>query len=260
MGHRVQLLLQNDYLRVKKSRYIVIYLENLLNGAPGGNRTRIASLGSWSSTTELQMQILYLIIYYIFIFFSIIIVCMEIKEIEIEEEKPVKKYKKHPMISLGCLAFSLLLMLIATSVIYIKDFEKVYSCLYIISILLFLIAHNTLLKFKGFYFFIYPIIVIYMLISTYAFSNEMVLFQFPIIAFICNMVFVIQGISDFIKEKKLSILIFSIIIFIISGTLISIFFLDHRIVNTGFCISFILIIIYKIISFYFDYKNNIDKE
>ena len=26
------------------------------DGAPGGNRTRVASLGSWCSTIELQMQ------------------------------------------------------------------------------------------------------------------------------------------------------------------------------------------------------------
>ncbi len=41
---------------MKKGPILLVSILLFLNGAPGGNRTRVTSLGSWCSTIELQMR------------------------------------------------------------------------------------------------------------------------------------------------------------------------------------------------------------
>lgn len=164
----------------------------------------------------------------------------------IEEEKE-KEYKKYPNLSLFCLFSSLVLLLISVFLPYLKDFEKVYTYLYLVSIILLFISFNLIQDYKLILSFGSILLVIYTFISGFIYTNDMMSYQFPIIGIIFNILAIIEELISYIKTKKIYKLIFLILLLISSIAFISLFNIDHRLINTLFISSFIVVDVYYIV-------------
>lgn len=158
---------------------------------------------------------------------------MEQEEIKLEQEQPQKEPKKHTVVSIILMSAAVFVSIIALIFGLFNELEKLYTCLFACSILLMMLSLNMILKFKGFYIIFYPIILIYSLISSYAFADPDLQFQFSIIATIIYGVYFLQALYEFIKHKNILDFVVSLIVAIASIVLTSlqITFIDLKTLN-----------------------------
>lgn len=129
---------------------------------------------------------------------------MEYNQFEVQEELPQKEFKKHPLVAIILFSFSILAIIVAIVLTLLDGMEQLYTCFYAVSLLTLIIGFNSLLRFKGFCLIFYPIIVLYSIISAYAFASDKTIleFQFPIIAASVIAIYFIQTLYETIKTKN----------------------------------------------------------
>ena len=150
---------------------------------------------------------------------------MEYNQFEVQEERPQKEFKKHPVMAIVLLSVSILGILISLLFTLLNGMEQLYTCVYAVSLLTLILGFNSILRFKGFCLIFYPIIVLYSIISAYAFASDLSIleFQFPIIAASVIAIYFIQGLYETIKKKNWKIIIAPGIIFVAAVVFISLF-------------------------------------
>ena len=105
------------------------------------------------------------------------------------------------------------------------------------------------------------IIMIYALITSYAFDNTLLQFQFPIIGILVGAIYFIQYLYEFIKAKDFKKLIFPAIIFI--GTVVATSIqtvLDLKYVCIIISSLLVLTTVYELIFTAIDFKKSTQKE
>ena len=150
---------------------------------------------------------------------------MEYNQFEVQEELPQKEFKKHPILSIVLLSISILGVLVSLVFTLLNGMEQLYTCIYAVSLLTLILGFNSILRFKGFCLIFYPMIVLYSIISAYAFYSDLSIleFQFPIIATAVIGIYFIQGLYESIKKKNWKIIIIPAIILVAAIVLISLF-------------------------------------
>lgn len=148
---------------------------------------------------------------------------MEYNQFEVQEELPQKEFKKHPLVAIILFSFSILGILVAIVLTLLTGMEQLYTCFYAVSLLTLIIGFNSLLRFKGFCLIFYPIIVLYAIISAYAFASDKSIleFQFPIIAASVIAIYFIQALYETIKTKNAKKIILPSIMLVPAIVLIS---------------------------------------
>ena len=119
------------------------------------------------------------------------------------------------------------------------------------------------MKFKGFCLIFYPIIVIYSIISAYAFASDKTIleFQFPIIAACIIAIYFAQALYETIRKKNGKIIILPSIMLVATVVLISLFgILETKLLGTIISALLIPVIAYELIILIVDFKNNKYKE
>ena len=148
---------------------------------------------------------------------------MEYNQFEVQEELPQKEFKKHPLVAIILFSFSILSIIVAIVLTLLNGMEQLYTCFYAVSLLTLIIGFNSLLRFKGFCLIFYPIIVLYSIISAYAFASDKSIleFQFPIIAASVIAIYFIQALFETIKTKNVKKIILPSIMLVPAIVLIS---------------------------------------
>lgn len=148
---------------------------------------------------------------------------MEYNQFEVQEELPQKEFKKHPLVAIILFSFSILAIIVAIVLTLLNGMEQLYTCFYAVSLLTLIIGFNSLLRFKGFCLIFYPIIVLYSIISAYAFASDKSIleFQFPIIAASVIAIYFIQALYETIKTKNVKKIILPSIMLVPAIVLIS---------------------------------------
>ena len=148
---------------------------------------------------------------------------MEYNQFEVQEELPQKEFKKHPLVAIILFSFSILAIIVAIVLTLLNGMEQLYTCFYAVSLLTLIIGFNSLLRFKGFCLIFYPIIVLYSIISAYAFASDKSIleFQFPIIAASVIAIYFIQALYETIKTKNVKKIILPSIMIVPAIVLIS---------------------------------------
>lgn len=187
---------------------------------------------------------------------------MENNKIELENEQPQKIYKKHPKIALVLMIIAILtaigaIVLCALSInkeiVISPDTnnpmgpQKFYSGLFIASLLCLLLSVNLMLKVKGFWFIFYPIVLIYMIITTYAFKLEDVAFQYTIILTIIAGAYFLQSLYEFIAYQRKLYFIVGLLFLVSNIVFVSIGYLNHALMNTLASASFTLVVGYELL-------------
>lgn len=148
---------------------------------------------------------------------------MEYNQFEVQEELPQKEFKKHPLVAIILFSFSILAIIVAIVLTLLNGMEQLYTCFYAVSLLTLIIGFNSLFRFKGFCLIFYPIIVLYSIISAYAFASDKSIleFQFPIIAASVIAIYFIQALYETIKTKNVKKIILPSIMLVPAIVLIS---------------------------------------
>lgn len=120
--------------------------------------------------------------------------------------------KVHPNGSLILMFVIIILLGVAIGTIYLDNFVKVSMCLFIVSCLLVILSYNFLKFYNISYLLLIFILSIYSLIATYAFNNNDLLYQVPILCFLFNIILVC---GKFLDLKKVSNKKFNITSFIL---------------------------------------------
>lgn len=113
-----------------------------------------------------------------------------------------KNKKTYPYLAFMLLIFSILFLGLSICLLFVENFIKVSLTIAIISSLLFIISHNLNRSLNGFYFITLMILIIYALVSTYAFSNEDLIFHGFILIFCFNLIYIIGKIFDLRKKRN----------------------------------------------------------
>ena len=172
------------------------------------------------------------------------------KDENIEDKNNGDKKKTYPFLAFFLLIFSILLLGLSLCLLFVEDFIKVSLTLSIISSLLFIISHNLNKSLNVFYFVFLMILIIYALISTYAFKNEELMFYGFIVLFCFNLIYIIGKIFDLRKIDNKPFLISSFIFLPI--LLISNIVLFSLYSILGYMITTILMICISIIFLLYD--------
>ena len=186
---------------------------------------------------------------------------MENNEVKLEVEQEPKKPKHHPKLGLTFMVFSVVFAIVALIFGIFNELEKLYTAIYAASLLLMLLSFNMVFKMKGFYLIFYPIIMIYALITSYAFDNALLQFQFPIIGILVGSIYFVQYLYEFIKAKDFKKLIFPAIVFI--GTVVATSIqtvLDLKYVCIIISSLLVLTTVYELIFTAIDFKKSTKKE
>ena len=168
----------------------------------------------------------------------------------IEDKNNGNKKKTYPFLAFFLLIFSILLLGLSLCLLFVEDFIKVSLTLSIISSLLFIISHNLNKSLNVFYFVFLMILIIYALISTYAFKNEELMFRGFIVLFCFNLIYIIGKIFDLRKIDNKAFLISSFIFLPI--LLVSNIVLFSLYSILGYMITTILMICISIIFLLYD--------
>ena len=134
--------------------------------------------------------------------------------------------------------------------------EQLYTCIYAVSLLTLILGFNSILRFKGFCLIFYPMIVLYSIISAYAFYSDLSIleFQFPIIATAVIGIYFIQELYESIKKKNWKIIIVPAIILIAAVVLISLFtILPTKMLGSIISTLLIPVIAYELIFIIIDF-------
>ena len=181
---------------------------------------------------------------------------MEYNEFEVQEELPQKEFKKHPILSIVLLSISILGVLVSLVFTLLNGMEQLYTCIYAVSLLTLILGFNSILRFKGFCLIFYPMIVLYSIISAYAFYSDLSIleFQFPIIATAVISIYFIQELYESIKKKNWKIIIIPAIILVAAVVLISLFtILPTKMLGSIISTLLIPIIAYELIFIIIDF-------
>lgn len=181
---------------------------------------------------------------------------MEYNEFEVQEELPQKEFKKHPILSIVLLSISILGVLVSLVFTLLNGMEQLYTCIYAVSLLTLILGFNSILRFKGFCLIFYPMIVLYSIISAYAFYSDLSIleFQFPIIATAVIGIYFIQGLYESIKKKNWKIIIIPAIILVAAIVLISLFtILPTKMLGSIISTLLIPVIAYELIFIIIDF-------
>ena len=181
---------------------------------------------------------------------------MEYNEFEVQEELPQKEFKKHPILSILLLSISILGVLVSLVFTLLNGMEQLYTCIYAVSLLTLILGFNSILRFKGFCLIFYPMIVLYSIISAYAFYSDLSIleFQFPIIATAVIGIYFIQGLYESIKKKNWKIIIIPAIILVAAIVLISLFtILPTKMLGSIISTLLIPVIAYELIFIIIDF-------
>lgn len=181
---------------------------------------------------------------------------MEYNEFEVQEELPQKEFKKHPILSIVLLSISILGVLVSLVFTLLNGMEQLYTCIYAVSLLTLILGFNSILRFKGFCLIFYPMIVLYSIISAYAFYSDLSIleFQFPIIATAVIGIYFIQELYESIKKKNWKILIIPAIILVAAVVLISLFtILPTKMLGSIISTLLIPVIAYELIFIIIDF-------
>lgn len=168
----------------------------------------------------------------------------------IEDKNNGDKKKTYPFLAFFLLIFSILLLGLSLCLLFVEDFIKVSLTLSIISSLLFIISHNLNKSLNVFYFVFLMILIIYVLISTYAFKNEELMFHGFIVLFCFNLIYIKGKIFDLRKIDNKAFLISSFIFLPI--LLVSNIVLFSLYSILGYMITTILMICISIIFLLYD--------
>jgi hypothetical protein len=175
---------------------------------------------------------------------------MEYNQFEVQEELPQKEFKKHPLVAIILFSFSILSIIVAIVLTLLTGMEQLYTCFYAVSLLTLIIGFNSLLRFKGFCLIFYPIIVLYSIISAYAFASDKSIleFQFPIIAASVIAIYFIQALYETIRTKNAKIIILPSIMLVPAIVLISLFtIVPLKILSLILAALFIPIIVFELL-------------
>jgi hypothetical protein len=175
---------------------------------------------------------------------------MEYNQFEVQEELPQKEFKKHPLVAIILFSFSILSIIVAIVLTLLTGMEQLYTCFYAVSLLTLIIGFNSLLRFKGFCLIFYPIIVLYSIISAYAFASDKSIleFQFPIIAASVIAIYFIQALYETIRTKNAKKIILPSIILVPAIVLISLFtIVPLKILSLILAALFIPIIVFELL-------------
>lgn len=181
---------------------------------------------------------------------------MEYNEFKVQEELPQKEFKKHPILSIVLLSISILGVLVSLVFTLLNGMEQLYTCIYAVSLLTLILGFNSILRFKGFCLIFYPMIVLYSIISAYAFYSDLSIleFQFPIIATAVIGIYFIQGLYESIKKKNWKIIIIPAIILVAAIVLISLFtILPTKMLGSIISTLLIPVIAYELIFIIIDF-------
>lgn len=181
---------------------------------------------------------------------------MEYNEFEVQEELPQKEFKKHPILSILLLSISILGVLVSLVFTLLNGMEQLYTCIYAVSLLTLILGFNSILRFKGFCLIFYPMIVLYSIISAYAFYSDLSIleFQFPIIAAAVIGIYFIQELYESIKKKNWKIIIIPAIILVAAVVLISLFtILPPKMLGSIISTLLIPVIAYELIFIIIDF-------
>lgn len=183
----------------------------------------------------------------------------------IEDKNNGNKKKTYPFLAFFLLIFSILLLGLSLCLLFVEDFIKVSLTLSIISSLLFIISHNLNKSLNVFYFVFLMILIIYALISTYAFKNEELMFYGFIVLFCFNLIYIIGKVFDLRKIDNKAFLISSFIflpILLVSNiVLFSLYSILGYMITTilMICIS-IIFLLYDITYEYLFFVKTFDKK
>lgn len=175
---------------------------------------------------------------------------MEYNQFEVQEELPQKEFKKHPLVAIILFSFSILSIIVAIVLTLLMGMEQLYTCFYAVSLLTLIIGFNSLLRFKGFCLIFYPIIVLYSIISAYAFASDKSIleFQFPIIATSVIAIYFIQALYETIRTKNAKKIILPSIMLVPAIVLISLFtIVPLKILSLILAALFIPIIVFELL-------------
>ena len=175
---------------------------------------------------------------------------MEYNQFEVQEELPQKEFKKHPLVAIILFSFSILSIIVAIVLTLLTGMEQLYTCFYAVSLLTLIIGFNSLLRFKGFCLIFYPIIVLYSIISAYAFASDKSIleFQFPIIAASVIAIYFIQALYETIRTKNAKKIILPSIMLVPAIVLISLFtIVPLKILSFILAALFIPIIVFELL-------------
>ena len=175
---------------------------------------------------------------------------MEYNQFEVQEELPQKEFKKHPLVAIILFSFSILSIIVAIVLTLLMGMEQLYTCFYAVSLLTLIIGFNSLLRFKGFCLIFYPIIVLYSIISAYAFASDKSIleFQFPIIAASVIAIYFIQALYETIRTKNAKKIILPSIMLVPAIVLISLFtIVPLKILSLILAALFIPIIVFELL-------------
>lgn len=187
------------------------------------------------------------------------------KDKGIEDKNNGDKKKTYPFLSFFLLIFSILLLGLSLCLLFVEDFIKVSLTLSIVSSLLFIISHNLNKSLNVFYFVFLMILVIYALISTYAFKNEDLMFHGFIVLFCFNLIYIIGKIFDLKKIENnvflISSFVFLPILLISNIVLFSLYSILGYMITTilMICIS-IIFLLYDITYEYLFFIKTYDKK
>ena len=175
---------------------------------------------------------------------------MEYNQFEVQEELPQKEFKKHPLVAIILFSFSILSIIVAIVLTLQTGMEQLNTCFYAVSLLTLIIGFNSLLRFKGFCLIFYPIIVLYSIISAYAFASDKSIleFQFPIIAASVIAIYFIQALYETIRTKNAKKIILPSIMLVPAIVLISLFtIVPLKILSLILAALFIPIIVFELL-------------
>ena len=175
---------------------------------------------------------------------------MEYNQFEVQEELPQKEFKKHPLVAIILFSFSILSIIVAIVLTLLTGMEQLYTCFYAVSLLTLIIGFNSLLRFKGFCLIFYPIIVLYSIISAYAFASDKSIleFQFPIIAASVIAIYFIQALYETIRTKNAKKIILPSIMLVPTIVLISLFtIVPLKILSLILAALFIPIVVFELL-------------
>jgi hypothetical protein len=185
---------------------------------------------------------------------------MEYNQFQVQEELPQKEFKKHPKIAIALFSISIACVIAAVVLTLLKGMEQLYSVFYAASLLTLILGFNCLMKFKGFCLIFYPIIVLYTIISAYAFTSDKSIleFQFPIIAASVILIYFIQSLYETLKQKDVKKIILPSIVLLAAVVLISLFtIIGPKLLGTIIGALIIPVMIYELIILIIEYKRNV---